>query len=140
MVILVQKEVAQRVIAPPGEMSLLSVAVQFFGSPEIVRVVPRDNFWPEPEVDSAILKIQGIARDSKGYQGALGDISVKKFFSTVKIGFSAKRKQLHNNLSAGFRVDDAQIQAMLQQLGINPASRAQDLTMENWIKIARNIQ
>lgn len=139
MVLLVQKEVAARVVARPGQMSLLSVAVQFYGVPEIVRTVSREDFWPAPAVDSAILKIQGISRDIKGYQGALGGMSTKKFFSLVKIGFSAKRKQLHNNVSAGLHIDSGQAKAMLSEAGLNPASRAQDLAIEDWVKIAHNV-
>jgi 16S rRNA (adenine1518-N6/adenine1519-N6)-dimethyltransferase len=136
MTLLVQKEVAERVTAGPGEMSILSVAVQFFGRPEIISLVPRENFWPQPEVDSAILKISEIGDDAPGYQKMLGAIPVKKFFSVVKIGFSAKRKQLHNNLSAGFRRDNAEIEKILSLAGVKAKARAQDLSLENWTEIA----
>jgi 16S rRNA (adenine1518-N6/adenine1519-N6)-dimethyltransferase len=135
IVVLVQKEVAERICAEPGEMSLLSVAVQFYGQPEIVALVNREEFWPAPEVDSAILRIQGVARDIRGYQGALGKISIEKLFSLVKIGFSAKRKQLHNNLAAGLRIEDKKAREILANVGIDPATRAQDLAIMEWIKI-----
>lgn len=140
MVLLVQKEVAERAVARPGKMSRLSVAVQFYGQPEIIRVVPAENFWPVPEVDSAILKICGIGRDVKGYQGLLGNIDEKIFFNFINIGYSAKRKQLHNNLAAGLRLANGLIQENLSRLGINPRARAQDLAIEDWIKIVQNIE
>lgn len=152
MTVLVQKEVAERVVAKPGQMSLLAVAVQFYGQPEIMKIVSKDNFWPRPEVDSAVLKIQGISGlthhslrqgeaggDNKGYQWLLGDVDIKKFFSVVKTGFSAKRKQLHNNLAAGWRISNKKAKEILSQSGINPTCRAQDLSIENWAKIAQNI-
>lgn len=134
-VLLVQKEVAQRVTAPPGEMSLLSVAVQFYGVPKIVSLVSRDCFWPEPEVDSAILHIQEIGADHHGYQRLLKEVSPEKFFRVVKIGFSAKRKQLHNNISAGLRIESKAAKEMLTTAGVQPTSRPQDLTIEDWIRI-----
>ncbi len=161
MVVMVQKEVAERICAKPGEMSLLSVSVQFFSKPEIVQVVPRRAFWPEPEVDSAILKISQIQcitdanmgsvaaafrlrnrsikqsgnKDRKLTSGAM-DSLLEFFFRIVKIGFSARRKQLHNNLSAGLHLPDKEVREILIKLGFDPRVRAQGLSMEDWVNLA----
>lgn len=139
IVVLVQKEVAERVVAEPGEMSLLAVAVQYFGQPEIIKVVSKRDFWPVPEIDSAILKISGIGADKKGYRARMGNISDKEFFRIVKIGFSAKRKQLHNNFSAGLRLSDDSVKEIFSQAGIPAAARAQDLSLDEWISLTHNI-
>jgi len=140
MILLVQKEVAERVVARPGKMSRLAVAVQFYGQPEIIGVVPAQNFWPMPEVDSAILKIDGIGEDIDGYQSLLGSVDKKKFFNFINLGYSAKRKQLHNNLASGFRLDNGLVREIFKNIGINPHARAQDLAIEDWIKIVQNIE
>ena len=99
MVLMVQKEVAERIVAKPGQMSVLSVMCQFQAECEIVAQVSKENFWPQPEVDSAIIKLkiknQNILREEN---------DMVKFFKIVKIGFSAKRKMLKNNLSAGLKI------------------------------------
>lgn len=139
MVMLVQKEVAERVCALPGKMSLLSVACQFFGKPEIKSYISKKNFWPRPEVDSAILKIT-VKRDSDIYQNVeLAGIDQKKFFNVVRHGFSAKRKQLHNNLSAGLKIDHKKIKDILKECGLDPKIRAQDLSVEDWVKISKKL-
>jgi len=140
MILLVQKEVAERIVSKPGEMSVLSVAVQFFGKPITVALVPRDHFWPKPAVDSVILKITDIGKDPCGYKKMLGKIKVKEFFGLIKIGFSAKRKQLHNNISAGFRIRDDLAHKILEKSGLDPSIRAQELSIEQWVKLANNIE
>ncbi len=140
MTVLVQKEVAERVVAAPGAMSLLSVAVQFFGSPSIASKVSREKFWPKPNVDSAVLTITDIGRDVHGYQKALGGIDIKRFFSIVRIGFSAKRKQLHNNLSAGLRLDTKTVTEIMEKTGISAAARAQELSIQQWVTLVKRIE
>jgi len=128
--VMVQREVAERICAPAGKGSLLSLSVQFFGQPEIVEIVPRSVFWPEPEVDSAILKISRIKETS----GAnLKKIDSEKFFKIAKIGFSARRKQLHNNLSAGLMIPDGKVWEIMAALGFDPKIRAQNLSLEDWV-------
>jgi 16S rRNA (adenine1518-N6/adenine1519-N6)-dimethyltransferase len=150
MTVMVQKEVAERICGGPGEMSLLSVSVQFFGKPEIVKVAPRRVFWPEPEVDSAILKISQIKNKSEAnlkrirslfVVNSLSDsrVALKEFFRVVKIGFSARRKQLHNNLSGGLHLSDEKIKEVLIRLGFDPKIRAQDLSVEDWMKLANQL-
>ncbi len=136
MTVMVQKEVAERISAEPGEMSLLSLSVQFFGQPEITAVVPRTVFWPEPEVDSAILHIARIKSES---EKNLGQIDSGKFFRLAKIGFSARRKQLHNNLSGGLRIPDQKVKEILVNLGFDERARAQDLGVNDWIKLVKKL-
>lgn len=127
MVLMLQKEVAERIAAKPGEMSLLSVSAQFYAEPEIMENVPKKYFWPEPEVDSAIIKLK-IKSDK--YQ-----VDEKKFFQLVKFGFSARRKMLKNNLAAGFKIETAEAADKIKQAGFNEKIRAQELSVGDWLKL-----
>jgi 16S rRNA (adenine1518-N6/adenine1519-N6)-dimethyltransferase len=131
LVLLVQKEVAERLCAVPGGrgegMSVLSVATQFYATPEYVATVPASCFWPTPKVDSAIVKLK-VKED-------LPPVLEKDFFRLVKIGFSARRKQLHNNLSAGLHLDSAVIKTVLKELNLAENVRPQDLTLDNWLAL-----
>jgi len=148
MVLMLQKEVAERIVAKPGKMSLLAVSVQYFARPEIMRIVPADNFWPKPEVDSAIVRIiphpvpplregrgQKISLLMKpacrqGREGVGG--GEKEFFHLVKIGFSAKRKMLKNNLASGYHLSHLQAEEKITKAGFSPKIRAQELSIEDW--------
>jgi len=127
MVLMLQKEVAQRICARVGEMSLLAASVQFYAKPEIIEYVPRENFWPRPEVDSAIVKLE---IRSKKYE-----VEEKKFFQLVKIGFSARRKMLKNNLAAGFRINNTEAENRIKNAGFSQNCRAQELAVEDWLKL-----
>lgn len=133
MALVVQKEVAERICAKPGEMSRLSVSVQFYSRPEIVAIVTRRSFWPEPEVDSALVKIDDIGK----HRGLLvdKDFDDKKFFQIVHIGFSARRKMLKNNLAIGLRISDNIIEQALKGAGLDKKARAQELGVGEWIKL-----
>ena len=134
--VMVQKEVAERICAKAGEMSLLSLSVQFYGQPEIVAIVPRRAFWPEPEVDSAIIKISNIKNI---YERNKKEIDPGKFFRLAKIGFSSRRKQLQNNLAGGLRLKNEEVQNILIKLGFDPKIRAQDLGVDNWISLVNRL-
>ncbi len=127
MVLLVQKEVAERIIAKAGKMSLLALAVQFYSQPEIIAYVSRKSFFPEPEVDSAIIKFKILSQAESRVK-----INEKEFFRIAKIGFSSPRKQLHNNLSAGLKIADSQIKSVFEELNFNFQIRAQELSVEDW--------
>ncbi len=129
--VMVQKEVAERVCAKAGDMSVLSVAVQFYGTAEIVRMVSRASFWPEPQVDSAILRIRMKRREE--------NMDEKKFFQLVKIGFSSRRKQLQNNLAAGFHISNDEAKSRLQAAGFDSKIRAEDLSVEDWRRLCIHI-
>ena len=133
MVLLVQKEVAQRIVARAGEMSLLSVSVQFFAEPEIVSIVKNTSFFPTPKIDSAIIKIKIKNQKLK--------IKIKErdFFRIVKFGFASRRKTLENNLVAGLHIDKTQASDIIKKAGLPEKIRAQELTVEEWIKIARKV-
>ena len=130
LIITVQKEVAQRIVAEPSDMSLLAVSVQFYGQPKLVHHIPAGAFYPPPKVDSAVVRIDT-------YPQRLASISdVDFFFRVVKAGFSQKRKQLKNTLSAGLRRPPAAITQALNQANIDPARRAQTLSVVEWGKLA----
>ena len=140
MVLMLQKEVAERIAAKPGKMSLLAVSAQFYAGPEIIEYVPKENFWPQPEVDSAIIRLRVpnskfparlASRDEAGGQVT----SEREFFHLVKIGFSARRKMLKNNLAAGFHVSQKTAEKWLTSAGFGQKIRAQELSVEDWIRL-----
>lgn len=124
IILMVQKEVAERICAQPPKMSLLAVSVQFYAKPEIVFSVSKNSFYPTPKVDSAIIKI--VPQETP-------EIDVNKFFAIVKMGFSAKRKMLSNNLKSQFQ--SSNVKSILKNIELNPNIRAENLTIENWIKL-----
>jgi 16S rRNA (adenine1518-N6/adenine1519-N6)-dimethyltransferase len=142
MVLMVQKEVAERMIALPPDANLLSVAVQFYSTAEIITLVPKQNFWPIPKVDSAVIRIiphQKLPTPGRSSPARAGEIDEKKFFRLVKAGFGERRKQLHNSLSGGLHLDDAKVKQVLAKSRIAPERRAQTLTIPDWIKLYQNI-
>ncbi len=130
MVLTVQLEVARRITARPGEMSLLTVSVQVYGRPQIVDRIKAGAFWPRPEVDSAVVVIEPYERPAVD----LGDPDW--FFKVVRAGFGQRRKQLHNALSHGLGIPDALVRAALTEAGINPARRAETLSLEEWASLS----
>jgi 16S rRNA (adenine1518-N6/adenine1519-N6)-dimethyltransferase len=129
IVVMMQKEVAARIVAEPGELSVLGISVQFYGKPEIIAQVPKTSFWPKPEVDSAIVKITPFKKTPFEID------NIKLFFRIVKAGFGEKRKQLHNSLSGGLWLDDEIVQTALTEIKIEPQTRPQDLSLEQWAKV-----
>jgi 16S rRNA (adenine1518-N6/adenine1519-N6)-dimethyltransferase len=132
IVVMVQKEVAERICAKAGEMSLLSVSVQFYALPEIVEIVSKENFWPKPEIDSAILRLR--PRNYAELRGTTRNFS-EDFFQIVRIGFSSRRKQLQNNLANGLKIKNQKIKEILEELKMDPLIRPQDLSISDWIKL-----
>ena len=133
MVLMVQKEVAERIVAKPPNTSLLSIAIQFYGEPTIIREVSKDAFWPKPKVDSAIIKI--LPHPKKMYKVS----DDQNFFRTVKAGFGEKRKQLHNSLSGGLNLSSEFVKKVLVKSHIDNSRRAQTLTIPEWIKLYNNL-
>ncbi len=134
LVLLVQKEVAQRIVAQPPEMSLLAVSVQFFGKPKIFASVPAGAFLPPPKVDSAILQIETFSDNDRSCPAvALGDEA--RFFELVRAGFGQKRKQLVNTLTGGLNLAKEQSRAILETAQIAPQSRAEQLTLTDWNRL-----
>ena len=144
IVVMVQHEVAQRIVAAPGDLSLLAISVQFYGRPRIIAQVPARAFYPAPKVDSAILRIDVNPRvpqlsqplQSPGsMQAPLTHEERDRFFHVVQAGFSQKRKQLHNSLSHGLHRKDEDIRAWLATAAIDPVRRAETLSIEEWLRI-----
>jgi 16S rRNA (adenine1518-N6/adenine1519-N6)-dimethyltransferase len=129
IVLTIQQEVAQRIIAQPDDMNLLAVSVQFYGIPRIVQRIPAGAFYPAPAVDSAVVRID------LPDQPRVAVTNVDLFFKAAKAGFGQKRKQLHNSLSAGLPLQHEQIMQALNETGIDPKRRAETLTLEEWGKL-----
>lgn len=131
MVLMVQKEVAQVICAKPGDRSVLSIAVQFYGKPSIVDIVPAASFFPAPDVDSAIVKIEIYKEPPIAVDDA------DAFFKLVRAGFRANRKQIANSLSQGLGLPKPAIQQMLSKASIDPMRRAETFTLEEWAELWR---
>ncbi|EKE06597.1 MAG: hypothetical protein ACD_18C00315G0003 [uncultured bacterium] len=133
MVIMVQKEVAQRITAKKGDMSVLAISVQYYGQPKVVAKVTKGNFWPSPKVDSAVLLINNIKSPNN-------DFSDERFFEVVKSGFAQKRKQLWRNLSQGLKLDAEKIKGILVEVCGNEKIRAEELGVEEWVEIVCKVK
>lgn len=129
MVLMLQKEVADRIVARDKKESILSIAVKAYGTPHIVKKVPARYFTPAPKVDSAVISIENISR--KNFQNKVEE---KRFFDIVKTGFAHKRKQIAGNLKEIFGDETL---AVLSRAGIQPNARAEDITLEHWLALAR---
>lgn len=134
MVLMVQKEVGERICAAQGEMSLLSVAVQYYAEPSIVAYVPRTDFWPSPQVDSVVIKFK-----IKDLRLKIKDDQRDEFFKIVKAGFANRRKLLKRNLEAAKLADAATLRSVFEQLKLGPNTRAQELSVEQWQQLAVGI-
>lgn len=130
MVLMVQKEVAQRICSKPPRMSLLAASVQFYAEAKILFYVSKKSFWPKPKVDSAVIRITPA-------DNLRAQISPDLFFRVVKAGFTQPRKQLANNLSNGLKLDKETVKNRLEASDIQPSQRAETLTVDNWIKLAK---
>lgn len=131
LVLMLQKEVAERCVRQEPDMSLLSLSLAYYGQAEIIRTVPASDFWPAPKVDSAILRFV-----YKGSTPTEKDIAAAKiFFRVARIGFSAKRKMLKNNLLSGLKFEARVIDSAFKQADINPKARAESLSLNNWLSL-----
>ena len=136
LVLMLQKEVAERIVAKAPDMNLLALSVQYFAQAEIIRQVKAGNFWPEPKVDSAIIKLTVKPEFLKANQDNEKNREEEKmFFRLAKIGFSAKRKMLKNNLSGGLKIDGKKIAELLAENNFNSQARAEDLSLDDWQKL-----
>jgi len=133
LVVMVQQEVAQRIVAEPGDLSLLAVSIQFYGRPQIVARVPASAFYPAPKVDSAILRVELHA------EAPLTAVERDSFFRVVQAGFSERRKQLHNALTHGLHRKNEDIRAWLQAADIDTSRRAETLSIEEWLQLWKHM-
>lgn len=134
MVLTVQLEVAQRLTAGPGEMSLLAVSVQVYGQPRLVARIKAGSFYPVPKVDSAIVRVDLYEQPVVPLEDLAG------FFEVARAGFSERRKQLRNALSRGLNHEAQAITLALHQAGIDPARRAETLSLEEWVRIYQSVK
>ncbi len=133
LVVTVQREVAERIVATPGKMSTLSVSVQFYGRPRIVARAPARAFYPSPKVASAVVRIDV-------YKEPLTEVDdVEAFFSLVRAGFAQRRKYLKNSLSSGLGLSAHQVTSALHRAKIEETLRPQTLSVEDWARLYREL-
>lgn len=133
VVVTVQRQVARRIVAPPPEMSLLAVSVQFFSRPRVVRTIAAGAFYPRPQVDSAVVRLDVYDRPLV----AVEDTS--RFFKIVRAGFGERRKQLRNSLARNLGIAPGVAAAALERAGIEPKRRAETLSLEEWGALYREL-
>lgn len=131
VVLLIQKEVAERLVAKPGDMSILAISAQVYADASLGIEVPAEYFTPPPKVDSQVVILKTKPRP------VIGKEDEKNFFRVVKAGFSAKRKKLRSSISAGLNLSKNSAETLLRKAGINPDSRAEDLAIEDWLRLAK---
>lgn len=124
-VLLIQKEVAERIAAKPGDMSILALSVQYYADVELVAEVPRDKFYPIPNVDSMVIKI--IRKEHPAFEA-----DTNKLFRLIKAGFGEKRKQLRNSLSGGLHITTDEAAELIGAAGLKETARAQELSLDEW--------
>jgi len=126
LVLTVQREVARRICATPGDMSLLALSVQVYGHPKIIAHIPANAFYPPPKVDSTILRIDRFPSP------AIPVDELEVFFQLIKAGFSQKRKTLRNALAGGLHLSPSTVESMLRSAQIDPMRRAETLSLPEW--------
>jgi 16S rRNA (adenine1518-N6/adenine1519-N6)-dimethyltransferase len=134
MVITVQQEVAERICAEPGALSLLALSVQVYGTPRMILDIPASAFFPSPKVNSTTLRVDLYP------QPLIASDQLNTFFKLSKAGFSQKRKMLHNTLAAGLGWPKDKVDRLLEQARIDPQRRAQTLNMDEWRSLTEIVQ
>jgi len=146
---MVQREVGERMVAKPGRMSLLSVMAQYYSEPKILFSVSKGNFWPQPKVDSVVVKLKvkssppissvKSSRSLKANQPKAEKLKVNDeiFFRVVKAGFSAKRKMLKNNLGGIYGIE--KVKQALKEIGLDEKVRAQEISVDKWIELGKKL-
>lgn len=129
LVLTIQKEVAERICAEAGDLSLLALSVQVYGQPEIIDTIPAGAFYPVPNVDSAVVRVEIFP------EPRIPREHLDMFFSLIKAGFSQKRKTITNAISAGMRWDKGETAALLARSSLDPKRRAQTLSLEEWKRL-----
>jgi 16S rRNA (adenine1518-N6/adenine1519-N6)-dimethyltransferase len=133
IVLTIQKEVAQRICAKPGDLSLLALSVQVYGKPRIAAHIPANAFYPAPKVDSAVLVVDIYPLPQVKAE------TLDSFFKLVKAGFSQKRKTLRNSLSSGLHISPADAAELLARAAIDPQRRAETVSIEEWESLAEKM-
>jgi 16S rRNA (adenine1518-N6/adenine1519-N6)-dimethyltransferase len=133
VVVLLQKEVADRILAPPGDLNLLAISVRIYGEPRLGARVPATAFYPQPSVESAVLRIDVFDRPAI-------DVPTGAFFRVVSAGFAARRKQLHNSLPQLLWMPPGSASEILRQAGVDPTRRPQTLSIAEWERVTRELR
>ena len=134
LTLMLQKEVAERIVSQAPDMNLLAFSVQYYATARIERIVPASAFWPKPEIESAIIRID-VDKNRN-----LSSDDEKRLFRVLKFAFSAKRKMLKNNLSAGLHVSPSVIEKILSDQGFDIKSRAENLNVDDWLKLFADLK
>ena len=129
IVLLIQKEVAQRIVAEPGDMSILAISAQVYSKTKLGNIVPAELFTPPPKVDSQVVVLNMLAEPKVTPE------DTKNFFRIVKAGFSSKRKKLRSSISSGLHISKPEAEVLLTKAGINPDDRAEQLSVEDWLRL-----
>ena len=129
MALTVQKEVAERICALPGKHSLLSLSVQIYGKADMPFIIPASAFYPQPEIDSAVVRIDLYD------EPLIPEERVEQFFTLAKAGFGQKRKTLRNSLSSNLHLSGNEVEEKLKAADIDPMRRAETLSIEEWKKL-----
>lgn len=129
MVVMTQREVAERMVAAPGELNLLGLSAQFYGHPRIITHVPATAFFPPPKVESAVVRIDLVP------EPPLDDAARDLLFSLAHAAFGGKRKQIHNSLAQNLRLAPEQVTEWLAASDLTPDRRAQSLSLEEWLRL-----
>jgi 16S rRNA (adenine1518-N6/adenine1519-N6)-dimethyltransferase len=132
MILTVQSEVAERITAAPGDMSLLALSVQVYGRPEVYAHIPAGAFYPTPKVDSAIVRVELFPSP------VIPPDWLEAFFRLAKAGFSQKRKTLRNAVAGGMRWSKQEARELLKSAGIDPMRRAETLSLEEWRNLVKS--
>lgn len=132
LTVMIQKEVAERIVARPGRMSLLSLLVQYYSQPHLLLTVSPSRFYPPPKVESAILQCLDLRSPAAAESQAV--------FRLARAGFSSRRKQLRNSLAAGLRLSPPELDKKIKEMGLNPTARAQELSLEDWRLLAEKFR
>ncbi len=133
LVLTVQREVAERICAGPGRLSLLALSVQVYGAPRLAARIPAEAFYPPPKVDSAVVRIEVAP------QPRFPAPQMEAFFRLIKAGFSQKRKTLRNALAGGLAIEPAAAERLLAAAGIDPMRRAETLSLDEWGKLIEHL-
>lgn len=133
MILVVQKEVAQRICSQPPQLNLLALSVQFYAHVQIISSIPPQAFWPKPKVSSAIIKIKPKTTIKK-----ISPQLTQQFFTLIKAGFSHPRKQLLNNLSNKLKLNKEKTKFWLLQHHLLPSQRAESLSLKKWLILAKD--
>jgi 16S rRNA (adenine1518-N6/adenine1519-N6)-dimethyltransferase len=133
VVVMVQKEVADRILAPNGDLNLLAISIRVYGQPRLVTRVPPAAFYPQPSVESAVVRIDVFDRPAV-------DVGTDAFFRVVSAGFAAPRKQLHNSLAQLLWMPPGGAPEILRAAGVDPMRRPQTISIEEWARVTREMQ